>query len=170
VYYSTDPANRAEFITALRNLADFLAANPAVPVPLNGDVIRLHASSYEDGGKAQVDQIARLLGRTVTDDTADGGHYVVTREFGPLMYVAVAIPDSRRARFDAESSYRGCVIPDRNPANPDGYGEHKDDSPPVAGCPEPGCGRTQPCEGCIDAEELSDRIASVRRTQEAWWL
>src|SRR5438105_2201701 len=71
MYYSIEPENRAEFISALRDLADFLAANPAVPVPLNGDVITLHASGYEDGGRAQVDHIARLLGITPEATLAD---------------------------------------------------------------------------------------------------
>lgn len=112
--YSTNPKDRTEFIQSLRGLADFLAGNPAVPVPLYGEHVTLHADSYEMGGKAQVDHLARPLGTSVTDDTAHGGHYEARREFGPIAYSALAITSAYTARSEAEHTYWGCVIPDTN--------------------------------------------------------
>jgi hypothetical protein len=109
--YSTDPATRLRFIAALRELADYLAEHPAAPVPLHGATITLHASSTDDGGKAQVNHIARTLGATVTDETPGGGHYRATRHFGPISYGAVSIPMACMARHYALSSYNGNVIP-----------------------------------------------------------
>jgi hypothetical protein len=112
MYYSNAPEERAGFIAALRQLADYLAEHPAVPVPEHGADITLHANSTEDGGRDQVTHIARLLGATITDDTATGGHYRATREFGLISYEAVSIPTSCMDRHHAFSSYRGCVTPD----------------------------------------------------------
>ena len=39
----------------------------------------------------------------------------------------------------------------------------------LPGCPERDCGRTQPCEGCRESEEIPDGTAGVRRAQQAWW-
>jgi len=104
MFYTTDPAERAGFIASLRQLADFLAANPAAPVPTYGTFIQLHADDYEDGGKAQVDRIARLLGAAITDRTPDG-HYTATRSFGCIEYAVSAIPGTWRAMRDAQCSY-----------------------------------------------------------------
>jgi hypothetical protein len=153
MYYSIEPENRTEFIAALRSLADFLDSNPAVPVPLFGDRITLCADSFDNGGKAQVDQIACLLGGAITDETATGGHYLASRQFGPLGYEAVAIPDACTARYEAEKTYRGCVAPDTDPFA-------------FTDCGNPGCTRQHPCDDCHEAINR----ASVRRTSEASWL
>jgi hypothetical protein len=109
--YSTDPATRLRFITALRELADYLVEHPAAPVPQGGAAITLHASSTDDGGMAQVNHIARILGATVIDETPGGGHYRATRHFGPISYGAVSIPVACMARHYAVSSYYGSVTP-----------------------------------------------------------
>jgi hypothetical protein len=158
MYYSTDAENRAEFIAALRAMADFLAANPAVPVPLYGDQITLCADSFEDGGKAQVDHIASVLSGTITDDTGNGGHYQANRDFGPLTYTAVAIPEACKARFDTEKTYRGYVTPDFDP-----------DTVPQQICCE-ACLDSEQCESCREAQEFENRRFTVRRTNEAAWL
>lgn len=111
MFYTTDPQDRAEFITALRSLADFLAGNSAAPVPLYGDEITLHADSYEDGGKAQVDFLARVLGAPVTDNRPDG-HYAAHRSFGCIDYQAVSIPQTWTAMRDAQQSYETSIILD----------------------------------------------------------
>lgn len=110
--FSTDPATRKAFITGLHDLADYLTANPDVPVPPYGETILVHADSADHGGREQVDHIAALLGTPVHDETADGGHYTSDRTFGPVAYCAVAIPDAARARHKAHESYWGCVTPD----------------------------------------------------------
>ena len=112
MYYSTDPAARASFISDLRALASFLAHHPAVPVPLYGEHITLHAASTDDGGRDQVNHLAALLGATTTDDTPSGGHYHADRAFGQLIYRIVSIPDVQMAFHQALYSYDGCVTPD----------------------------------------------------------
>ena len=110
--FTTDPAAKGRFTPSLRELADYLDQNTAIPVPLYGAAFLLHASSVEDGGRAQVDRIAGLLDTAVTDETARGGHYWAVRNFGPLGYEVVAITAAYHARYEADSSYRGCVTPD----------------------------------------------------------
>ncbi len=112
MHYSTDPKARASFITDLRALADFLDRHPAVPVPLYGEDFTLHAASTDDGGRDQVNHVARLLGATITDDTASGGHYRAERAFGQITYGVVSISKAHMAAFDALTSYHGCVSPD----------------------------------------------------------
>jgi hypothetical protein len=113
VFYSTDPEERVGFITSLRELADFLASNPGVPAPKYGCQISLNADAYEDGGKAQVDHIARLLDARITDHTPDG-HYAADRSFGRILYRAVSIPDAWTARRNAQQSYEDCISLDAN--------------------------------------------------------
>ena len=115
MFYTTDPGGRGRFIRSLRDLADYLDRHPAIPVPTHGATVILHASSAEDGGRTQVDRIARLLGAEVYDDTADGGHYWAVRNFGPIGYEIAAITERYSALHDAVMSYRGCVTPDPRP-------------------------------------------------------
>ena len=112
MFYTTDPKDRAAFIASLRQLADFLALNPAAPVPLYGTEITLSADAYEDGGKAQVERIARLMSASIDDEVALGGHYRATREFGSLGYTVASIPYASTARYEAEKTYWGCITPD----------------------------------------------------------
>jgi hypothetical protein len=113
-HYTTEPADREEFIASLRALADHLAAHPAIPVPTHGDTIVMHADSTECGGNLQVEHVAALLGADVFDDTATGGHYLAVRSFGVLGYEIVSIPETCRAQYDADRSYWGCVKPDQS--------------------------------------------------------
>ncbi|MGH3177767.1 MAG: hypothetical protein ACRDPF_28310 [Streptosporangiaceae bacterium] len=92
-YYTTDPGAKGRFIRALRELADYLDRNPAIPVPKTGETVTLHASPIGSGGRAQVDHIAKLLGTGIRDETARGGHYWAVRQFGPIGYEIVAISD-----------------------------------------------------------------------------
>ena len=89
--YTTDPGAKARFTRALRDLADYLDRNLAIPVPKHGATILLHAATADDGGRAQVDRIAGLLDTAVTDETARGGHYWAVRQFGPIGYEIAAI-------------------------------------------------------------------------------
>jgi hypothetical protein len=92
--YTTDPGAKARFTGALRELADYLDRNPAIPVPKTGATVTLHASSAGNGGRAQVDHLARLLDTGIRDETAHGGHYWTVRQFGPIGYEIAAIPDT----------------------------------------------------------------------------
>jgi hypothetical protein len=111
-YYTTDPGAKGRFIRSLRDLADYLDRNPAIPVPKHGATVIMHASSAEDGGRAQVDRIAQLMNVEVNDETASGGHYWAVRSFGPIGYEIASITESYSAAHAAVMSYRGCVTPD----------------------------------------------------------
>jgi hypothetical protein len=110
--YTTDPAEREEFIASLRAVADYLATHPAIPVPPYGHNISVHADATEYDGKQQVKRIAKLLRVKVVDETRTGGHYLAWRTFGCINYEIVSIPEANMAQYDADMSYRGCVIPD----------------------------------------------------------
>jgi hypothetical protein len=97
-YYTTDPGARGRFTRALRELADYLDRNPAIPVPKTGETVTLHASPASHGGRDQVDRIAALLDAGIRDETARGGHYWAVRQFGPIGYEIVAISDTPPAR------------------------------------------------------------------------
>ena len=112
---ATDLDHRQAFITGLRDLADYLASHPAVPVPRYGTEILLSAASTDDGGCAQVDRFARQLGVTPEGDLDRCGHYGAVRCFGPIGYRMTAISDHALARYQAETSYIGCVSPDPLP-------------------------------------------------------
>ena len=109
---TTDTATRQAFITGLRDLADYLAAHPAIPVPEHGTEILLHAASTDDGGCAQVDRFARQLGVPVENSLAYDGHYRAARSFGPVGYQMTAISDHTMARYHAADTYYGYVTPD----------------------------------------------------------
>jgi hypothetical protein len=110
--FNTDPVVRARFIRGLRQLADYLATHPDIPVPPYGTTVLVHADSTDSGGIAQVDAVAAQLGTPVQDDTAEGGHYRTERDFSSVGYCVVAIPDAVQQRHLAHSSYRDCVTPD----------------------------------------------------------
>jgi hypothetical protein len=105
VHFSTDPRQRREFIYCLRQLAAFLDANPAVPVPRHGTTILLHDTGSDAEKLAAVDRIAALLAVT----PSRGGHYTATRRFGPIGYEAVAIPAAVWAEDDARRSYEDNI-------------------------------------------------------------
>jgi hypothetical protein len=87
------PDRRAEAIAGLRALADFIEANPELPVRPWGSPARVHFLDHEgtDGEKrAAVDRAARILG--VEAEDMGQGQYVARREFGGgVDYQAVAI-------------------------------------------------------------------------------
>jgi hypothetical protein len=112
MYSSADPDTRRQFIAGLRALADYLAANPAVPVPPHGEEITVHVNSTEEGGRIQVRRAARLLGVAVTDNTRCDGHFYAEKSFGPLAFRVLSIPDTCMARHHALWSYAGSVLPD----------------------------------------------------------
>jgi len=108
---TTDPGARARFIRALRDLADYLDRHPAIPVPKTGQTLTLHASYADYGGRAQVDHIAQLLDAGIRDETAHGGHYWATRQFGPIGYEIVAISGTPPVPGPAPACYQS-VTPD----------------------------------------------------------
>jgi hypothetical protein len=108
---------RAQTISGLRELADFLEANPSVPVDEHGWSFQPYLGVSENAEtdqsqRAEVDQIAQVLGTPVSDDRARGGHYFASRTFGRITYKALHIPARRMREYDARASYRGNVLLD----------------------------------------------------------
>jgi hypothetical protein len=89
---------RTQTVAGLRALADFLEANPAVPVREFGADYMVFARADSDTvERAEIDRIAAELGETVADETRCGGHYSVSKAFGRMTYRAVHVPADRRA-------------------------------------------------------------------------
>ena len=109
--YTTSSEARQAFTRSLRELADHIDRHRALPVPAHGATIVLHADAAEDGGRAQVDYIARLLDTEVCDETATGGHYSAARAFGVIGYQITSIPGPVMATHRALQSYHGSVTP-----------------------------------------------------------
>jgi hypothetical protein len=104
---------RHQAITGLRALADFLEANPAVPVNEYGHDLIVSVRAADDAAAAAlVDKAAALLGVDVDDDTRHGGHYTATRSFGRISYRIVHIPQHRRDQYRAQDSYRDNITLD----------------------------------------------------------
>lgn len=89
-YLVGDTEDRAALIKGMRELADFLEARPDIPAPRRSDCGTVFVNGTIAGKRAQIDHAARLLGAPVTDNTARGGHYSVTRSFGPVVYEMIA--------------------------------------------------------------------------------
>jgi hypothetical protein len=96
---------RHQTITGLRQLADFLEANPAVPVHEYGREYTIYTRGSDKSGRAQVDRIAALLGVTPDDETNRGGHYTATKTFGRISYRVIHIPAQARQAHHARASY-----------------------------------------------------------------
>jgi hypothetical protein len=119
---------RSDITSGLRQLADYLDANPAIPVaPYGWDLMVGTHTSDDRAGVAEIDRVAADLGVAVYDDTANGGHYNVTRSFGPISYTAFHISARSKAAYRAYMTYADCVLPDD-----DGTSDDADDPPQAA--------------------------------------
>ncbi|MFG2020960.1 hypothetical protein [Actinomadura geliboluensis] len=114
---------RHQTITGLRALADFLEANPGVPVDEYGE--RYHVFTRDDDASAValVDQTAALLGVEVDDGRPHGGHYTATKRFGRIIYAIVHIPERNQRESLARDSYCRNIVLDTDPDEQDGNGE-----------------------------------------------
>lgn len=117
----TDQHRRA-LITGLRDLADFLEANPAIPLP-HGPVRVTYVPERAADAEmcAEIDRIATLLKAPIDARFLARGHYVTGLDFGPVRYEAVAIFTGTRIRPEAFDSVAGCASPgtgDGGPARP----------------------------------------------------
>ncbi|WP_432928174.1 hypothetical protein ACQPZZ_01405 [Microbispora sp. CA-135349] len=111
----TNDDHRSALIAGLRALADFLDANPAVPVPYSVNVLHFPHRAPDAEMCAEVDHIAELLGTSIDPREREAGHYAASICFGPVEYRAVAILAARRAQYEAERSYEGCIQSDPVP-------------------------------------------------------
>lgn len=106
---TTDPAAREAFIAGLRDLADFLAANPAVAVSTQPVDIRVQPYGTDEDEAREIDAFAAAAAVEVLDQRDSTGHYsgrysaAVT--FGPVMYEAFTYTSATMADFDARRSY-----------------------------------------------------------------
>jgi hypothetical protein len=88
--YYADPGQRARLITGLLDLAIFLETTPDVPAPQSADVLVFPPDGTNAEMRAEIDAIAARVGAQA--HVTEGGHYTVSRWFGPVEYRAVAIP------------------------------------------------------------------------------
>lgn len=100
-YPHKDDEDRAAHIKGLRDLADFLEANPDVPVGRYNEVkLQYSVSAYSpwkrdyEAARIEVDRVARLINRDATDDDDKRSRRrETTRRFGPVYYLAIAIEE-----------------------------------------------------------------------------
>ncbi|CNF01538.1 Uncharacterised protein [Mycobacterium tuberculosis] len=101
---------RHQTITGLRALADFLEANPGVPVQEYGAHYTVTTPIGDDAAAAAlVDQTAVLLDAEITDDRPRGGHYTASKTFGRIVYRIVHIPARQMDEHYAHMSYRDNI-------------------------------------------------------------
>jgi hypothetical protein len=107
-----DIPERAELIVGLHSLANYLAANPSVPVPPHGWRVTVDAEGTDSEQFSQVDLVAEIMGERPVDRRAVTGHHHVERSFGPVTYEFSAIAGWRMAQHRDRMSYADSVVPD----------------------------------------------------------
>jgi hypothetical protein len=98
--------DRAQWLADARALLDFIEANPDLPVPSYHSIeISYHPipqANVSDADKmAAIDEIADLLGATVTTPDMPGSHYEAQIRFGSASYRAVAVLKRERDEYSA---------------------------------------------------------------------
>lgn len=110
---TTDPDCREAFIAGLRELADFLAANPAVAVSVQPVEIRVQPYGTDEQEAREIDAFAAAAGVDVVDQRDDpgfySGRYSAVRAFGPVTYEAFTYTAAALAESAARHSYSGNV-------------------------------------------------------------
>ena len=107
------PNHRIGVIQGLRALADELAAQPELPVPLIADITYCAIHDTDTEQIAEIDRIAKILGATATDEN---GHYRVARRYDNVEYRAVALSEKAQRRYLAQTSYRDSIHTDDDTA------------------------------------------------------
>jgi hypothetical protein len=87
---------RSGLIAGLRELAEFLDQNPQIPAPRRTDLLVFPPKGSDAEMFAEIDVIAKRIGTTASDADSPAGHYSAVRDFGPVQYRAVAIPNAAR--------------------------------------------------------------------------
>ena len=105
---------RHQIIAGLRALADFLEANPDVPVKEYGHDLTVFPRRDSDDASAvaMVDRVAALMGVDVDDERDQGRHYTATKTFGRISYSIVHIPRRLKDQDAARDSYRNNIVCD----------------------------------------------------------
>jgi hypothetical protein len=97
-----DPAvwERAELVAGLRELADWYAAHPEVPLPYGPTFDHCVLADQDPAGIAEVEGFAEALGVPVTRSPY-AGHYHADRKFAGLQFRAYHVPaESSRQHAD----------------------------------------------------------------------
>ncbi|TLQ43714.1 hypothetical protein [Streptomyces marianii] len=92
--YVIRAGDRAAFLAGLRELVDFLTANPAVVVPRHASVVVLVDASDPAARRDGVEFVAVPLGAPTED--IGRGYFDARRDFGPISYSVVGIPPEER--------------------------------------------------------------------------
>jgi hypothetical protein len=92
--YVIRSGDRAAFLAGLRELVDFLTANPVVDVPRTANVMVMVDAPDSSARREGVEDVAAWLGVPVVD--IGSGYYVARRNFGPISYGVGAIPPEER--------------------------------------------------------------------------
>jgi hypothetical protein len=96
--YYANSEERDRLIAGLRELAEFLDRNPQVPAPCHTDLLVFPANGTDAEMFAAIDAIAEQVGVTAAGNDNPAGHYIAYRDFGPVQYRAVAIPEAARGQ------------------------------------------------------------------------
>ncbi|MBG7699938.1 hypothetical protein HCJ76_18065 [Streptomyces sp. MC1] len=86
--------DRIAFLAGLRELVDFLTANPAVVVPRHASVIVLVDAADPAARRAGVESVAAPLG--VPTEDIGRGYFDARRDFGPVSFGVVGVPPEER--------------------------------------------------------------------------
>jgi hypothetical protein len=86
----SDPNERAALIGGFRALADYLESHPDIPAPIYSTVYVFPSDGGWPGMCSDIEVTAARMG--VACRLTIGGHYVATRDFGPVEYRMAAIP------------------------------------------------------------------------------
>ncbi|MFF3451541.1 hypothetical protein ACFYXJ_30865 [Streptomyces sp. NPDC002667] len=92
--YVIRSGDRAAFIAGLRELADFLTANPAVLAPSHPSFGVIVDASDADSRREGTEHAAAPLGLQVED--LGEGYYGARLSFGPITYGVIAVPPEDR--------------------------------------------------------------------------
>jgi len=96
---NTETSDRELIVQGLRELADFLTANPDVPITgthhrlqysVDSTLRREGSTSYTER-RAEVERVAALLGVEPVEPDSINRHYVAERRFGALAYLVASV-------------------------------------------------------------------------------
>jgi hypothetical protein len=90
--YYANAEERSALINGLHEAAEFLDQNPQVPAPRYADLFVFPPTGSDAEMFAEIDAIAEQIGSTASADEP-AGHYRAVRDFGPVQYRAIAIPN-----------------------------------------------------------------------------
>jgi hypothetical protein len=100
VSYHANSEERRRLTAGLRELADFLDQNPRVPAPRRAGLLVFPPDGSDAEMFTEVDAIAEQIGAAASRGEGPAGHYIASRDFGPVQYRAVAIPNTARSHSD----------------------------------------------------------------------